>query len=1031
MSAIAKCLSEVVVGKPTSHKNLTLYPLLADGPEEPGYRLLEAALSDHSARVTEVSESGHVPELKIINEGAQPVLLLDGEELVGAKQNRILNLTVLAPAQKTTIIPVSCVEAGRWHATSAEFSGARRAHFAAGRARKSADVNTSLRQRGSRESNQSAVWRDIETRSRRMGVNSGTNAAAALYESHRQSLDAFRSAFTPQTGQCGALFSLNGRILGLDLFDSPTTLAAVLSTLVESYALDALDAHGETVQPISAPTAADIKAWLDVIAGAEFERFPAVGEGEDWRFDDSHLTGGALVKDDRVIHLCAFRISAAEDSEEALNPAEIDTFSLALATDRALIRRQGHSKRVLQVRLQVPTINETTTPLDLALVLDASHSLSAAHWTEAQHAVRDVLERLGPDDRIALVIFNDVAEILLPLTPISEETRQAVEIALQNHHPGGGANLGEGWLTGCGLVGAESDKARRRHCLVLSAGQPDVGITAPATLAEHARALRNLGVVTSTFGLGDTYLEGLLAQLADAGGGYFQDIADAETIPVTINRHVEELGNLVSDHARLDLSWEGDLKVEPLGPWSATASAHALSLELGDLMKGETRDLLLRLRFPGGPKNTDCPLRMVLRDGDHHLVEEHIHWTWVDSATRHNQAHESEVEHRFAQHLAHQARIDVARSNRDGQLDQACAHLMDVAKQIRKEAGENPQNMALAAALEAETERYRKALPAREIKEQISRSGSLLRGRRQDGARMRINTKPRLHYLPTLDSDERAAQGKALRDTPRAETKKLGESAQAAIDAGHYSDAAGQSVDWSAAIAAAKAAKQSLPPDAALPEAPPPAFATTRVRVINAMTLDAAWRLSMTGARVLALNFANGIQPGGGFLQGNRAQESVLCRSSALIATLEGDPMYAAHAERPQPDSTDWAILSPDVPVFRDDAGRPRERPWPLSILTCAAPYAPTIGQDMSIQLMQSRIRRILAIARAHGYETLVLGAWGCGTFGNDPVPVAAAFHAALREQVGAFDEIVFAVTDWSPERRFLAPFAAEFKAQP
>ncbi len=66
---------------------------------------------------------------------------------------------------------------------------------------------------------------------------------------------------------------------------------------------------------------------------------------------------------------------------------------------------------------------------------------------------------------------------------------------------------------------------------------------------------------------------------------------------------------------------------------------------------------------------------------------------------------------------------------------------------------------------------------------------------------------------------------------------------------------------------------------------------------------------------MLVLNFANELHPGGGFQQGNRGQESLLCRSSALFATLSADPMYAAHAARPLPDSTDWAILSPDVPV--------------------------------------------------------------------------------------------------------------------
>lgn len=1023
MSAIAKRLSEVVVGKPTAYRNLTLYPLLADGPDELAYRLLDAALSDHSARVTEVSGSGHVPELKFINEGLQPVLLLDGEELVGAKQNRILNLTVLAPALQTIIIPVSCVEAGRWHATSAEFSGARRAHFAAGRARKAADVNVSLRRRGSRESDQGAVWRDIEGRARRMGVSSGTSAAAALYETHRQPLDAFRAAFVAQPRQCGALFALHGRILGLDLFDSPATLAAVLGTLVESYALDALDASPET----PTLTEADASAWLGAIAATAFERFPAVGEGEDWRFDGKHLTGGALVKDGHLIHLCAFRIGGAEDSGEAPDPAEPKSFSVTLATDRALIRRQGHSQRLLHVHLQAPGATETPTPLDLALVLDASDAMSAAQWTQARHAVRAALEHLGPGDRVALVTFNDGAETRLPLTPIGGEMLQAVASVLQDRAPGSGTNLGEGWLTGCGLVGAEGDATRRRHCLVLSAGQPDTGITAHATLAMHARALRELGVVTSTFGVGDTYPESLLTQLADAGGGCFQDIADAETIPSVIGRHVAELCAVVSIRTRLNLTWEADLKVEALGPWPGTAAKQALSLDLGDLTKTQILDLLLRVRFPAGAKNTDCPLKVVVNDGDRRLAEEQIHWTWVDSATRRAQPRHTEVEHRFAGHLAHQARRVAVLLNRDGQLDQAREHLLKAAQRIRAEAGDHPRTLALAAALEAETERYRTALSPREIKEQISRSESLLRGRGRDGARLRSNQRPRLQYLPVLDSAERAAQGQALRDMPRSTTKKLGESALAAIKAGHYANAAGQPVDWSTAVTAAKAATQSLPPDAALPTAPPPAFATTRVRVINAMTLDAAWRLTMTGARVLALNFANGIQPGGGFLQGNRAQESVLCRSSALFATLEGDPMYAAHAARVEPDSTDWAILSPDVPVFRDDSGTALDVPWALSILTCAAPYAPTIGQPRAGDLLARRIQRVLAIARAYDYSALVLGAWGCGAFHHDPARTARDFRVALEAHTGEFAQVVFAIADWSAERRYLGPFREVF----
>jgi uncharacterized protein (TIGR02452 family) len=265
-----------------------------------------------------------------------------------------------------------------------------------------------------------------------------------------------------------------------------------------------------------------------------------------------------------------------------------------------------------------------------------------------------------------------------------------------------------------------------------------------------------------------------------------------------------------------------------------------------------------------------------------------------------------------------------------------------------------------------------------------------------------------------------------LRAIPRQQTQAWGQATLDALASGSYTNAAGQRVDWDAAVQRAIAAKQSLPPDAPLPPLPPPRFAATRVQVVNETTLMAARRLFDPSRRVLVLNFANGIQPGGGFQQGNRGQESVLCRSSALFATLQGDAMYAHHATRPLPDSTDWAILSPDVPVYRTDDGTPLDAPSPLSVITCAAPYAPSVGLDVSATLMESRIRRVLAIARAFEYEALVLGAWGCGTYGNDPARIAAIFHEALREQAGAFVEVVFAVSDGSPQRTFFAPFAAK-----
>jgi uncharacterized protein (TIGR02452 family) len=288
----------------------------------------------------------------------------------------------------------------------------------------------------------------------------------------------------------------------------------------------------------------------------------------------------------------------------------------------------------------------------------------------------------------------------------------------------------------------------------------------------------------------------------------------------------------------------------------------------------------------------------------------------------------------------------------------------------------------------------------------------------------------KLRILPCLDSEQMAASRRQELSIPRELAAALGHSAVEAAREGFYVTEAGHEVHWHEAVEAASAAKQSIPPDATLPSDKRIPFSETRVQVTNETTLGAAFRVVERGMRPLALNFANGVHPGGGFLGGARAQEEVLCRSSALWHTLIGDPMYEDHRKRHQWDATDWAIYSPDVPVFRRDDGMELKHPWLLSFITCAAPYAPAIGQPQAGDLLQRRIHRVLAIARAYGYSVLVLGAWGCGAFENDPQRTANDFRQALEgDYSGTFSEIVFAITDWSPESRFLGPFRDVFAA--
>lgn len=289
-----------------------------------------------------------------------------------------------------------------------------------------------------------------------------------------------------------------------------------------------------------------------------------------------------------------------------------------------------------------------------------------------------------------------------------------------------------------------------------------------------------------------------------------------------------------------------------------------------------------------------------------------------------------------------------------------------------------------------------------------------------------------IRVLPCLDSAALAEARRRELEISGGTAMALGATAVAAARRGYYRTPAGNQISWGDRVAAARGAVHSIRPQDPVPPPRHPGQHETRVQVTNETTLGAARRLLEAGLRPLALNFANGIQPGGGFLDGGRAQEETLCRSSALFVTLEDDPMYAAHRLRDQPDSSDWAILSPDVPVFRDDDGRELEVPWQLSVITCAAPFAPAVGQPAAGDLLERRIHRVLAIARAHGFEALVLGAWGCGVFRNDPHRTARDFRSALAGEFrGAFSEVVFAVADWSPQRRFLGPFRDAFAVAP
>lgn len=237
------------------------------------------------------------------------------------------------------------------------------------------------------------------------------------------------------------------------------------------------------------------------------------------------------------------------------------------------------------------------------------------------------------------------------------------------------------------------------------------------------------------------------------------------------------------------------------------------------------------------------------------------------------------------------------------------------------------------------------------------------------------------------------------------------------MHAGGYHTPPGNWADISDAVAAAVAGTRIHEPDEPLPR-PDHHNAHPHIRVTNESSLAATHRL---GNDTALLVFASARKPGGGFRTGARAQEEDIARACALHACLEAAPeFYTRHRSEPDLRYSDRIIHSPGVPVFRDDTDALLEHPYRVGMLTAAAPnlraildnqpdLAPTVPA-----VLRRCAHRLLQVAAAHRYRSLVLGAWGCGVFGNNPAVVAESFDAALR-RVEAFDRVTFAVLDTAP----------------
>jgi hypothetical protein len=273
----------------------------ADGHD---YLTLDEALEQQALEVTEVGAGGRVPTLKVANKSDRMVFLMAGEELVGGKQNRVLNASMMVPAKGQMPIPVTCVERGRWGYKSTRFSSGATSSHSHLRMMMSRQVTGSYKAVGAPKSDQGAVWSEVARKMDKMGSKSSSDALHDLFAHYAKKLDELVGNFSLPDGSNGAAFALGGKIVGADLFDKPGTLKKLWSKLVRSYAADALEDPKEKSPEVASER---VTEWLRAASSAKQHWFDSPGVGKDVRLEGEMLVGATLVVDEHPVHLELFR----------------------------------------------------------------------------------------------------------------------------------------------------------------------------------------------------------------------------------------------------------------------------------------------------------------------------------------------------------------------------------------------------------------------------------------------------------------------------------------------------------------------------------------------------------------------------------------------------------------------------------------------------------------------------------------------------------------------------------------------------
>lgn len=296
-------LGKVRVQKPLAWKNLQVFPLMQPNGHDPAYATLDDLLDRKQVEVTEVNDGGHVPTIKVLNKADIDALILDGTELHGAKQNRMVNVTVIVGKGTATEIPVSCVEQGRWAYRAKGFASAKRTVAHRLRWAKAMMVNENLTRGAGPRTDQQQVWGHVRDYLLKAEARSATEAMDDAFTARAQEVDEFVAGLKDLDAY-GAVVVVNGEIVALDLLDHRSTFRKLWAMLLRGYAMDA---SLEAPQKPKSIGQRRVQAWLRTIRDeGKMTRHPVPGVGEYYAVVGRAVAGGVVKHAGRVIHVAVF-----------------------------------------------------------------------------------------------------------------------------------------------------------------------------------------------------------------------------------------------------------------------------------------------------------------------------------------------------------------------------------------------------------------------------------------------------------------------------------------------------------------------------------------------------------------------------------------------------------------------------------------------------------------------------------------------------------------------------------------------------